>query len=404
MSDVLLKELNDLKTKNQEEEASKREEEAQKEKAKIWNATSKEDRPRVEMTQEGGTGNMLTDSKIDIDDEDAFDDFLKERGIDTSKFKVDSGSVKVKSWQIYNEEWRYSYGFNIIRRPESLTPSEPLYEGYDFPVPPKLDTVKPRHSVVMVSDTHIGKGYEAGAGTDFLINQWRESFTNAMGDEVFDSLTVAFCGDLIEGYISQDGKNIISCDLPLVQQIHEATRLVEWTITKALNHAKTLKVAVVPGNHGETTRKQGVLNGDNFDIMIVEAAMDLLARTWGDDFNNRVEFYKPLDHETAVTWSQGGTNISMVHGHKFRGKMTGASKWWLNNIVARDETAESSILIAGHYHSFQVDNIAQGRFILFAPALERCSQWFKDSTGTTADGGMLIFDVEDQRPANISIK
>lgn len=332
-----------------------------------------------------------------------FDAFLVERGYDPKKYFIPTESVKISQWQTYDERWLYAYKFAISPRLENMVSTKSIFEDLAAPVAPEknADTIPAR--LLFITDTHIGKGAQAGGGTDQLIQQWKRSVAKALGDDTFDELHVAFGGDLIEGYISQNGRNIIQCDLTLIEQIDVAIGMVEWTLNVALGQAEKVSLSIVPGNHGETTRTQGVINGDSLDILIVQQAYERLARTWGTQFEERVDLIKPTPTETHCSWSVGDSTVTMVHGHKFKGQIKGADNWWRGHTFSGLEPGKSSILLAGHFHNFQISNAAADRWILFGPALETKSQWFEDSSGTSATSGVLIFDVVDGKPDRIRI-
>lgn len=254
---------------------------------------------------------------------------------------------------------------------------------------------------VMLSDQHIGKAASAGGGTDTIIARWKHSVLSALGDDDYQGINLVMGGDTIEGYVSQNGRNISETDLVLSEQLQVAQQLVSWTIQRCLEHTPDVHVAAVPGNHAETTRVQNVPIGDNFDLMIVknvEQAMGIAG------LSDRLAFHYPHHTDGSVTYTlPEGTTLTVAHGHKFKGQMKGAQEWWAGHIANGRHPADSHILLAGHFHNFQAANWTRDRWIMFAPSLETESTWFANHTGTTSLPGALTFTTTNSQPHNIRI-
>ncbi|XOJ10542.1 hypothetical protein ACMXZU_04520 [Corynebacterium striatum] len=253
---------------------------------------------------------------------------------------------------------------------------------------------------IMLTDQHIGKADWAGGGTGQIIERWKESVTRAIGGNQYEGLNIVFGGDSIEGFVSQDGKNISGTDLVLTEQISIAQHLTVWTLSKARNHAKHVTVAAVPGNHSESTRKQGMPMSDNFDLMIVKNAQQALELAGAAD---NMTFHYPQYSEGSVTYEAGGATFCVAHGHKFKGQLKGAENWWAGHIANNRHPAKANILLSGHFHNFQAANWTKDRWILFGPSLENESTWFANSTGATSRPGVLTFETVDGEPRKIEV-
>jgi predicted phosphodiesterase len=204
-----------------------------------------------------------------------------------------------------------------------------------------------------------------------------------------------FAGDIIEGYVSQNGANIGNTDLTLPDQLLAATGLVVSTINRALYAAKQVVVSVVPGNHGETTRTQKVAMRDNFDVFIVQAAQ---AQFKNGNPDANLTFNYPALEYGEVVFEAGGTNFCLVHGHLFKGQMKGAEKWWDGQITNGRPASKAQVLVAGHFHNFQMSNHTHDRWIIFGPSLETESTWFTNATGSTSRPGIFAFTMENSAP------
>lgn len=361
-----------------------------------------------ENAQEAEVTQVTKSAPDYAEQEDYFKGFLKERGYDPEVYFIENDSIRRSEWQTFHGDWLYSYRYKISRRPEfALDIQEVLDNIWTEGANDKPITNDTR--VIVLSDQHIGKSEEAGGGTPLLIERWKSGVVRAIGNRRYRNLVIVLGGDIIEGYTSQNGKNISTCDLTLQEQIRTATQLVVWTINQALKVADDVIISAVPGNHGESTRVQGTDMCDSYDILIPAQAKDAFDLRFdsmeeGDFLKSRLKWVFPDNRYGSVTFDAGSTTICSVHGHKFRGKpLPGAEKWWSDHIMNSRPEGAAQILIAGHFHTFQMLNATKDRWILFAPGLETESTWFANSTGSTSKPGVLAFDAVEGEPRNVSV-
>ncbi len=291
------------------------------------------------------------------------------------------------------------YKLPLKRRTGTLIDVESLRRIIDKPrtTPP---TYAPMWRTIQIADTHIGKGKLAGAGTDMLIERWQESITGALDCDDRAGIHLAFLGDLIEGEVSNGGKNATENDLFLQDQINVAAELVAWTIDRALEKGVELIVSAIPGNHGETGRQFSRPMRDSHDVGIVASVQREFRR---DPASDRIRWYYPEENEGYLTYRVGDTVFTAVHGHNFRGKVDGAEKWWSGMTVNGRDPGAANVLMAGHFHSMSVTNFTRDKWIMFSPALETQSTWFAEKTGSTSLNGMLVYDTLGGQPFNIGV-
>lgn len=285
-------------------------------------------------------------------------------------------------------------------KPEKLVGLDEISEILSDTVEPVEAETSEEDLVVFLTDTHIGKSELAGAGTDILIERWRQYVTNALGRGRWNSITIALGGDLIEGYISQGGANINETDMDLREQVRTAAMATIWTINRALEHTDAVCVATIPGNHSETTRSQNVAMTDSYDLLIADVAEIHFTAT---EHASKISWLKPDEGKGSVVIPVGGTDICLVHGHKFSGSkpLDGAKDWWGGHIVSGRPEADADVLLFGHYHTFLVENW-NGRTIICGPGLETESTWLSNMKGLKGDPGVVSFVVRNGRPDRIS--
>lgn len=292
------------------------------------------------------------------------------------------------------------YKLPLVKRMERSFEIEELLEGiYSRPV--RHPNTNKRWRTIMLSDQHIGKSEAEGGGADVLIARWQRSVEAALADAPFEGINLVFGGDTIEGYVSQGGRNISSCDMTLAEQIRVASHLVVDTIQRCIQSANQVVVATVPGNHGETTRVTNVPMTDSHDIQIVNAAQQAIQLA---GLGDTVKFYYPHEGTGDVTYTAGDTTFTVVHGHKFSGgAVKGAEGWWSGQITNDRPAAASEVLLFGHFHGFRAWSYTARRWALSCPSLETESRWFANSRGASSLPGALVFDMQDGKPTNIGV-
>ena len=265
----------------------------------------------------------------------------------------------------------------------------------------KQKKVKVPYRLLFITDQHLGKSERDGGGSKILTQRWIDGVEEALSDGPFKEVHIAMGGDTVEGYVSQNGKNIATTDMTLQESMRLAQGLLLDTIMKAHAVCEKVSVSVVPGNHGETTRVQGRPMRDSYDIMIVANVQDTI------DFHNKnnpddhinVEFYYPKENRVDVSFTFGKSNITLVHGHTFGsgGQEKGAYDWWTKQIVGGQPSSASHILLAGHFHNWRTFNMSTDRQVVFGAALETYSAWFEHRGNPRTQSGIMKLDIGYQR-------
>lgn len=349
---------------------------------------------------DGETGSVTTYPREDAEAprNEQWDSVLERFGLDPQRYMVD-GPVRHSAWDVPGRGVQHSHRARIVERPERRFNVEDLLDTMcDYIPSPAADTSNWR--TVVLADCHVGKAAEDGAGSDMLVRRWMDSVTTAVTDAApHKGINLMVAGDVIEGYTSNNGAGIAQTDLTLQEQIRVASWLLRDSVELSLEHADEVIVSVCPGNHSEATRQQHRPMSDNFDVLIaanVEMAMK-------DLYPDRLSFYYPERQRGSVTYTAGDATFTLVHGHKFKGKMNGAEKWWGGHVNNGRPPSAASILVAGHFHGMEVKNWTKDRWIVFAPALEDESTWLSEIDGSTSRPGMLYFDTRGGEPCRMSI-
>jgi predicted phosphodiesterase len=257
--------------------------------------------------------------------------------------------------------------------------------------------------VVCAADWQTGK--RDGDGLKGLVGRWLQAIDDVeirykelkkMGRPV-DSITVLCLGDLVEGCDGHYDIQTFTVEVDRRDQVKIARRLLRDALIRWSKIAPEITVAVIGGNHGEN-RKNGkaftTLN-DNDDVALVESVAEIFAAN--PEAYGHIKFAIPKE-ELSLTVEVCGKIIGITHGHLARsgqgveGKLR---RWIADQTLGRQSIGDCDILVSGHYHSLKLADWGGVKW-LQAPALDGGSVWWSQSTGETADVGVLTFVVSEQ--------
>lgn len=336
---------------------------------------------------------------------------LEIAGFNPDAYILVEGSVKTSAWQQREDgDYLHSYRFSVVPRPERLVTAADIFVN----VTPHDSSgiYSQRDKVIVLSDTHLGKSEQEGGGAEVLTRRWRDGVIESVSpggvERYWENIILVLGGDLIEGVVSQNGKNISGMDMSLTEQLRAATNLLTETISVLIGHCKNLQIVAVPGNHGEVQRIQNTGNFDSYDLYIPQVVEDFLTLQYPDGKIGETTFefsYPRHDRATDDSYvtvkTSSDSTITVVHGHHFRGKTNGVEKWLSNARFSDEGISESGAIVFGHFHGFQTWT-NQSQYIFCAPALETRSNWFKNSSGADGLPGVLTFEMVDNVPTAIS--
>lgn len=354
---------------------------------------------------EGDVGEIRTGVTQDPSDEpgdEQWDFLFKRFGLDPEKVKI-VGPVRGSTWDVPGHGTFYAWKARFEQRPEHSSDIEELLDivwTEDEYVPVATDE---GWRTLQIGDTHLGKGELDGGGSELLARRWKSAVEAALKLDMFslEGIHLAFMGDLIEGEVSQGGKNIANNDLLLSESLTLARHLVVWTIEQALEAAPRVIVSAIPGNHGETGRIQNRPLHDSHDIDIVRCAQLVFDHI--PDYKDRIDWYYPSPGTGHLVYEVGDTVFASAHGHLFKAQLKGAEDWWRGMSAAGHPAGAANILMAGHYHSSLISNFQKDKWIAFSAALETKSTWINERNGVTSKPGILTYKTAAGEPFEFSV-
>lgn len=273
---------------------------------------------------------------------------------------------------------------------------EDLAPIFAEPAAPAPEAPTPSTVVVVLSDLQIGKTDRVG-GTKETVRRVRSSVAQIAAHVTgqFQKVILVDCGDATEGFsntVSQSQTN----DLPLTYQIRTAQALLADTVRALAPTAKEVAYVAVPSNHCQVRSGIGRSNrasfpGDDYGLLIADNIRQIIAGRPGYE---HVRFATPGKWmESLTVRAADGTAMGVTHGHA-AGAKSRVADWFRGQAfgcVAGMQDAR--VLLHGHWHSFSVQTVGDGRQIICAPTADPGSSWFQNASGDSSTPSLLTFEL-----------
>lgn len=257
--------------------------------------------------------------------------------------------------------------------------------------------------VLCASDWQIGK-VDMNGGTPEttarILNSFNAAKERALQEHPSEVLIVD-SGDSIENLWNVSSQRSTN-DLGLPAQVETVVRLMLEGIKLLAPLTPRLRYIAVPSNHGRSRIGYKQPAGDeNDDYGLAVAKIVRNALSLSDAFSHvTVEMPEPFFESVGLVTN--GTRLGVVHGHQ-AGAASKLETWWAGQALGRGPVADADILIAGHYHNFNIFTTGDDRHIFVCPAADPGSAWVTNLKGYQAGAGMLSFLTQDGAYGAMSI-
>lgn len=360
-------------------------------------------RPAVEF--DGSQGEATTRG-FEAEDKPDFDQFLADAGFDPAEIEI-VGEPRTSRWQVASPwpaepRWLTSYRFRFRKRSANID-LPTLYAEAKRTKAPKLQASKPAELATLIewSDLQVGKVDHRGGTKELIarvadIQSDLEKFIKA---EKPDIIMFNDLGDSIEGFDS-GGNPMRTNDLSLMQQVDlEAT--FRWGMLKMLSKYAPIMATSIGSNHCQW--RQGKLRlgtpADDWGLHIQRTVARL-----SKEVGLPVRFFEPEPFQESLVidvFGDGYHRAGFVHGHQI-GSPEKVVQWWRGQLHGSQPIAAATMLFHGHWHhtrvleTGRVDN--RSKWVIGCPTLDGGSSWHRQTAGEDSDPGLLVVNLEKQRP------
>lgn len=272
-----------------------------------------------------------------VDAEDEMQDMLAQ--LKAERIKIQTANLEYNAIQraearndLFNEQ--------IIKAIERLEPIKGTR--------PKLDVEpcdKHRTALLAISDLHAGSTFTVKGIYNEIVNEYSYDIMCARlwsiidkieaDDIVFDDLTVAICGDLVEGILRES--SLTKLREPVTDTvIRLAEFLSEWIYQLSIRLEKKVNVVIIGGNHDivRSLTSRPMFEGENLTKIVVEFIKLRL---------QDLDWITVDDYQDVAIKNIQGVNVMFQHGEDKDLKTT---MDYFSNLYNIDVDE----IVAGHFH------------------------------------------------------
>jgi hypothetical protein len=362
--------------------------------------------PRVEIDGDSGEVTTTPQTNDKITD---FANILAEFGIDPEEFEIE-GNVRLSKWQVYDETWRTSYKFHIVRKnPASFDLPTLVQEvkantaltvqARELTAP--IQKNRNRTLVVPFSDLQAGKVGSRGDSASLVerVMEKHDKLADYIHEQGCSEAVFLDGGDVVESFENTAQQGFTN-DLSIMQQLDLAGTLEQEFISLLANTHDKVTVAGVPSNHGAWRKGKDVLGrpSDDWGLFLlkqIQKAYKLAPEAYG-----HVEFQYPGEWEKSLLIDVQGVGVGLVHGED--SSLAQMENWWAKQVHGNSPIADADILITAHYHTLGLKPSGRSRktgkqkYWIATPTLDNGSDWWANKAGSDSDPGLMAFVVDSE--------
>jgi len=335
------------------------------------------------------------------------EEILRIFGHDPAKVEV-NGVLKERHSQYWSRDrnemlWKHTYSFNVSKLNQERLDLDP--EALIKQMGLKSEARKPFQTggekstfVLDWADWQTGKA--EGGGTPAFAERFKVAMADAdarikelrkIGRNL-EELVIIGGGDMIEGCTIYPNQSF-HLDMHRRDQIRFTVATILSGLHQLAPQFKSVRVVVVPGNHGENRiNGKKTATGDNDDLLVFEMAEVGLQ---ADKNMKHVSFQIAQEEESILTQIQGwnyGTTHGSVYGRGAGNVRNKVFNWFKIMAANRHEVGMADVLVTHHFHHNACEDWGKTLWVQ-TPAMDGGSAFFKEMTGHSAKSGMLSWVV-----------
>ncbi len=269
----------------------------------------------------------------------------------------------------------------------------------DIEIPEQWEPWRDHTEVFDFADAQIGKADQRGGGTPETL----ATLDAAIGEFVAkiaisqpETVLLADGGDLIENIFNVKSQKYTNDIKDPVTQGRVARRQIAKMIKAVAPYAPEIILLSVPSNHGAVRDGEG--RDSQAGTVDADFGLDInyqLEEQFADrEAYSHVRFVRPDPLEETAVIDVSGTRIAFHHGHQ-SGGIHKHSEWWAKQSHGRRPGWDADIFVLHHWHTPNLGQSGNGRWIISATASEPGSDWYTNKTGESSVKGCTSFAVKD---------
>lgn len=360
--------------------------------------------PVVEF--DGNEGTAVTPGYVS--EQQNFDDFLADAGIDPTNIEV-IPPVRTSRWQQQKDGelvWLTSYRFTFRKKTSGVDLPLLMREAERGIKPAEPKATNDRALVVCWSDLQVGKVDYRGDSASLIerVTRTAEKLVEMVEREKPDRVIFADLGDTVENFGNANSEQQhVTNDLSIMEQVDLATTLAWRTIKTLAEVVPELTYASVGSNHCQWRRNGKAIGKptDDWGVFIGRQLARLALETGAEN----IKFVEPQPHEESLAIDVFGDQyhvLGIAHGHQARRPDLMAT-WWRQQAFGSQPVAFANVLVHGHFHHLRVTEMGStpngtSRFLISAPTMDNGSNWFRLVAGEDSIPGLATFFLDKEEP------
>jgi len=357
----------------------------------------------AEVSWQGDRGELRTGAMASDINGKTHEDILREFGHDPELVEISTVLWEKHSqyWSIDLEQmlWKHSYSFGLVKKRQEVARDDVDAIQLMSEIKPSVASSKPpvgqsSSFVLDWADWQFAK--KEGGGSQGLIERLLKAFDSAeerilelrsIGRRL-DELVIIGGGDMVEGCVIYPNQSY-EIDDHRRGQIKNTVAMIIYGIKKLAPLFNTVKVVVVPGNHGEhRIAGNRTTIGDNDDLLVFEMAQ---LGVESDPKYKHVSF-EIADKEMSVTTEILGWTYGVTHGDVY-GKTGGTGirnkvfNWFKTMAANRHPVGSADVLVTHHFHHLALEDWGATLWVQ-NPTMDGGSHYYKEATGHGTKSGM----------------
>jgi len=366
----------------------------------------------AEVTWRGNEGELKTGALENDINGKSHDEILREFGHDPEQVEIATvlWEKHRQYWSVDLKKmlWKHSYSFGLVKKKQTI--SQDAVDAVELMKSiqaksvaiPKVKDAPSSTFCLDWADWQMAK--LEGGGSAGLIERLQSAFNSAeqrilelrsIGRKL-DELVIFGGGDMIEGCVIYPNQSY-EIDDHRRGQIKNTVAMIIKGIKQLAPHFDTVRVVVVPGNHGEhRIGGNRTTIGDNDDLLVFEMAE---VGFESDPRFSHVSF-EIADREISITTKILNWTYGITHGDVY-GKTGGTGirnkvfNWYKTMAGNRHQIGQSDVLLTHHFHHDALEDWGATLWVQ-NPTMDGGSHYFKEATGHDTKPGMNSWVVTEQ--------
>lgn len=252
--------------------------------------------------------------------------------------------------------------------------------------------------LVCISDWHIGYIIRNYKGNNYNYDIARKRLGKYLSEiekmcTRYNIKNVIVCqlGDITENTYMRETQQAFECEFNMSEQVSKAIKLLYEFIT-SISEFANVDLISLGGNHSRISSKASNIEGDNFNIIIVETLKMLV----NISKNDRIKVLDVDFIQDSCKFEVNGLNVKAFHGDKLPKE---SKKLYDTEISLEGEKID--LILRGHYHSFNIESQNNNAYVVTCGSLFGYNPYSNNTVRSNSNATQCMIVVGDKEIESI---